>query len=107
MGFKISSLSTMNNISSELSSLSGDVTSRNSSCSSTLSELSGLISGDGVETKLNKLSSAISTNGKQACDLLQKVSTFISEQASSYTVNEESVNTVITDINATLEGMEV
>ena len=107
MGFKIESLTNMQNIATTVSDLSTSVTSTNQSVISSIDSLQSGISGGGIETTLPKLSSSISTVGSETSKLLSDIATFINTQVSSYSSNEEQVTTALDSINSALDVMEV
>ena len=107
MGFKIASLTEMNNIAGTMSNLASTAQGKINSTKSTLDSLTGLISGDNVAPTLQKLNGSISTTGGEAITLLNDISTFITTQATSYTANEEDVTNALQNVNSVLEGLEV
>lgn len=107
MGFKIESLTNMQNIATTVSDLSTEVNSTNQKVISSIDSLQSGISGGGIETTLPKLSSAISTHGTDVSKLLSDIATFINSQVSAYTANEQTVTSDLDSINSALDGMEV
>ena len=107
MGFKIDSLSNMQNIATTVTDLSANVTTTNKNVISAIESLQNSISGGGVEVQLPKLSSSISTNGTNIAKLLSDIATFINSQVGEYTANEEGISSELDGINSTLDSMEV
>jgi len=107
MAFKIESISKMRDIASTMSEYSSNANSESQKVLDAISELSSSISGQGVEDTLQKLRDSVTTNTESAVSTLEYVSLFINSQASSYAQNEEQASSTLSNVQSTLDSIQI
>jgi len=107
MAFKIQSIENMKGIATKMSDCAGSAQTTTNEVISRIDEILGSISGKGVDTTLNKLRNAVTTETQTMIQLLNDISSFISTQTSSYTTNEETVSSTLTSVQSALDSITI
>ena len=105
MAFKIQSIENMKGIATKMSDCANSAQETTNIVISSIDEMLGSISGKGVDQTLNKLRNAVTAETQTMIQLLNDISSFITSQTTSYTVNEETVSSTLTSVQSALDSI--
>ena len=107
MGFRIDSIEAMNSVETQLGETATEGKTKLANTTSSLTTLTSLVSGGGVDTALNNINTNLQTVANEAIALLTQISEFITSQSASYSTTETTTQSELADVDSMLAGLEV